>query len=41
MLKRTPEEIARSRRRINSLLLVLDVLLLAYLLYVLLTHVIG
>ena len=36
MLKRTEEEIARSKKRINLLLLVVDGLLLAYLVYVVL-----
>jgi hypothetical protein len=38
MLKRTEEEIARSKKRINLLLLVVDGLLLAYLIFVLLQH---
>ena len=39
MLKRTEEEKAISRRRINTLLLVLDGLLLAYLLFLLVQQV--
>lgn len=41
MLKRTEEEKAKSRKRVSLLLIVVDGLLLAYLIFVLIQHLAG